>query len=259
MLPHRERCSYVTAGRSGAVNSVDWAILHGVVVPISGAWPLFDRVLAFISNNDLFKGFIVMSTVWWLWLRQESAAQGEEGRDVRGHLIATLIACLVGLALARVLAESLPFRERPFALPEFNGAFTISREHAGLDEWSSFPSDHATLFVALAVGVWCAHARTGALLFAYVMVVVLLPRIYLGMHYPTDILGGGIIGGTIVWVANLTPVRQRLTHPFLEWHRLSPGTFYACAFLLTSQIAVLFDPVRKAAQFAAKLTHTDLG
>jgi hypothetical protein len=40
---------------------------------------------------------------------------------------------------------------------------------------------------------------------------------------------------------------------------LSPGTFYACAFLLTSQIAVLFDPVRKAAQFAAKLTHTDLG
>jgi undecaprenyl-diphosphatase len=241
------------------VNIIDWAILHGVVVPISGASPVFDRLLAFISNNDLFKGFIVMSIVWWLWLRQESATDRESSQEVREHLIATLLACLVGLAVARGLAHSLPFRGRPFSLPEFSGAFTMSREHVGLDEWSSFPSDHATLFVALAVGVWCAHARAGALLFAYVMIVVLLPRIYLGMHYPTDILVGGLIGGGIAWVANLKPVRQRLAHPFMEWHRLSPGTFYACAFLLTSQIAVLFDPVRKVAHFAAVLTASGAG
>src|SRR5262249_31855041 len=118
---------------------------------------------------------------------------------------------------------------------------------------------HATLFVALAVGVWCAHARAGALLLAYVTLVVLLPRIYLGMHYPTDIFAGAAIGGGIAWLANLKPARQRLPHPLLEWHRLSPGTFYACAFLLTSQIAVLFDPVRKVAHFAANLTSTGVG
>lgn len=241
------------------MNILDWAILHGLVVPVSGAWPLLDRLVSFIANNDLFKGFIAMSVVWWLWLRQEPTTNREDNRDVREHLIATLIACLVALALARVLAQTLPFRPRPFSLSVFDGSFALSRAYAGFDEWSSFPSDHATLFIALAVGVWCAHARAGLLLLIYVTVMILLPRVYLGMHYPTDILVGGAIGALIAWALNLAPVRQRIARPFLQWHQFSPGTFYACAFLLTSQIAVLFDPVRKAARFAAALTQSGVG
>src|SRR4051794_2837527 len=86
--------------RERAVNIVDWAILHYVVVPVSGAWPLLDRLVAFISNNDLFKGFIAMSLIWWLWLRQESTRDDPSSREVREHLIATLLACLVALTVA---------------------------------------------------------------------------------------------------------------------------------------------------------------
>jgi hypothetical protein len=34
---------------------------------------------------------------------------------------------------------------------------------------------------------------------------------------------------------------------------VSPDSLYACAYLLTAQIAVLFDPVRHVARFAADL------
>jgi undecaprenyl-diphosphatase len=152
------------------------------------------------------------------------------------------------------MANELPFRPRPLALPEFANAFHISRERlVGIDEWSSFPSDHATLFVALATGAWFACRRMGWVLFVYTFIAILAPRVYLGMHYPTDILAGALIGIAIAWFMHLERVRSAIARPFTYWQLRSPGSFYACAFLLTSQIAVLFDPVRRVARFAADL------
>jgi membrane-associated phospholipid phosphatase len=227
---------------------------------VSGTWPEFDLVVVFLTSSDLFKGFLVMGTIWWLWFRDTlKPASIPPDPAVRGQVMATLLAGLVALVVARALAESLPFRMRPLALPEYAHAFTLSRERlAGIDEWSAFPSDHATLFAALAAGAWFACRRLGAILFVYTVIVILAPRVYLGMHYPTDVLAGALIGIAIAWAAHLIPVRERISRPFLAWQTRSPGTFYASAFLLTSMIAVLFDPVRRAARFAAELSSLTL-
>jgi undecaprenyl-diphosphatase len=167
------------------------------------------------------------------------------------QVMVTLLAGLVALFVARAMAHELPFRVRPFALPEFADVFTVSRARMGnLDEWSSFPSDHATLFAALATGAWFANRRLGAMLWAYCLVVILAPRVYLGMHYPTDVLMGAFIGIAIAWLLHTPSIRGAISAPLLQWQQRSPATFYASAFLLTSQIAVLFDPVRNVAHFA---------
>jgi undecaprenyl-diphosphatase len=138
----------------------------------------------------------------------------------------------------------LPFRPRPFSTPEFAHSFALGRAQRGLDTWTAFPSDHATLFAALAVGLWFASRRAGWALCIYVLVVVMLPRLYLGMHYPTDLLAGAVIGVVIAWLVNSDALRPLIAGPLTRWQTWSPASFYACAFLLTSQIAVLFDPVR---------------
>jgi membrane-associated phospholipid phosphatase len=237
------------------LNAFDSAILHAAA-RVSGASPDFDLMLVFISANHLFKGFIVMGAIWWLWFRDpRPVPTSPQEASVREQVMVTLLAGLLALFIARMLAHELPFRMRPFALPEFANAFTVSRPRlGGLDEWSSFPSDHATLFAALATGAWFACRRLGILLWAYTFIVILVPRVYLGMHYPTDILVGALIGIAIAWAVHVTPIRSWIARPFLHWHERSPGTFYASAFLLTSQIAVLFDPVRHVARFAADLT-----
>src|SRR3546814_14254760 len=56
-----------------------------------------------------------------------------------------------------------------------------------LDGWSSFPSDHAVLFSGLAVAVWIQSWRGGLLFAIWALVVVCLPRVYLGYRYPTDL------------------------------------------------------------------------
>ena len=204
----------------------------------SGSHPSFDFWVSVLADSDLFKGYVVMAFVWAIWFMSDTAR-------TREHIAATLLGCLIALAVARGLAAMLPFRPRPFSTPAFAHSFALGRAQRGLDTWTAFPSDHATLFAALAAGVWFASRRAGWLLLVYVIVVVMLPRLYLGMHYPTDLLAGGAVGVVIAWLVNSHALRLRIAGPLTRWHTWSPASFYACAFLLTSQIAVLFDPVRR--------------
>jgi membrane-associated phospholipid phosphatase len=236
------------------MNAFDRGILDAAA-QVSGAAPDLELVIVFVTANHIFKGFIVMGAIWWLWFRDaRKPVDTPLDTSVREQVMVTLLAGLVALVVARVLAHELPFRLRPFALPEYANVFTVSRPRLGrLDEWSSFPSDHATLFAALATGAWFACRRLGVMLWVYTFIVILAPRVYLGMHYPTDILVGALIGVAIAWAVHVSVVRRYIAKPFLQWQVRSPGTFYASAFLLTSQIAVLFDPVRHVARFAADM------
>ena len=83
-----------------------------------------------------------------------------------------------------------------------NGGFFIND--------NSFPSDHAGLFYALATTIFLVSRRTGIIMFIYVTLVVIVPRLYLLLHYPTDIMAGGS-SASCVWASppsQATPSRQ---------------------------------------------------
>jgi len=62
----------------------------------------------------------------------------------------------------------------------------------------SFPSGHATFFMALAVSIFFLHKKAGYLfmLFAF---LISIARIAAGVHLPLDILGGFIFGALIAF------------------------------------------------------------
>jgi undecaprenyl-diphosphatase len=62
----------------------------------------------------------------------------------------------------------------------------------------SFPSDHATVAFALALVVmlWSPRLGTWMLLLA---LLIALSRVVVGVHYPTDILAGMLIGSVTAW------------------------------------------------------------
>ena len=67
-----------------------------------------------------------------------------------------------------------------------------------LAHWSSFPSDHAVLFGALATGLFWISKPAGLLAWFWTFVVVLLPRLFLGLHFLSDIYGGLVFGMLII-------------------------------------------------------------
>jgi len=214
----------------------------------------FDSLLAFVSTNDLLKGSVLTAVVWGLWF--------QPSKDLhirRERLVATIVACFLALFLARMLAGVLPFRPRPMSDTTLNFRLPYGADRRPLEATSSFPSDHAVLFFTLATGIWFISRPIGWPILGYVLVVICLPRLYLGLHYLSDLLVGGLIGAGLASLANDNRVRTRISAPALHWLETSPGLFYACAFLITSQIANLFDPLRKIASFAFIYARTLLG
>jgi membrane-associated phospholipid phosphatase len=60
----------------------------------------------------------------------------------------------------------------------------------------SFPSDHAVMAGAVAAGVWLANRRLG-MLAALAALVMAFARVYVGAHYPGDVLAGLLFGAAV--------------------------------------------------------------
>jgi undecaprenyl-diphosphatase len=77
----------------------------------------------------------------------------------------------------------------------------------------SFPSDHATAAFAIAVAVLLRQRRWGLALVALATVVA-VGRVFLGLHYPTDVLAGAALGSATavaLWLPAARTALDRLT------------------------------------------------
>ncbi len=94
-----------------------------------------------------------------------------------------------------ILTEAIRFayhRLRPFVALGFTPLV--------VDNSYAFPSGHATFFFALATAVWFFNKKWGWRFFAAAAIIG-LARIFAGVHWPSDIVGGALIGIGSAWLA----------------------------------------------------------
>jgi undecaprenyl-diphosphatase len=171
---------------------------------------------------------------------------------VRRHafLLVTLLGAMAGTVVTVMLTYVLPYRPRPvlgardfFLVPE-----GIEVAPGPVSAPNSFPSDHATLFVGIALGLLVLTRAVGVPLLLYVCGAILFPRRYFGLHYPTDVLAGALVGLLAVGTAALLfsrhlPTQRLAIRALCRAHR-RPSIFYGLLALLTVEIAILFTGIR---------------
>jgi undecaprenyl-diphosphatase len=207
----------------------------------SGHWALLDWLVLFAERNELIKGAAIMAAYWWLWFSHEPR------QPTRRNLLLALLGAIVSLIVARALASSLPFRVRPMYSPDLDYQAPYlpagARPYA-FENWSAFPSDHAALLFALSFGLWRCSRLLGAVAMAFAAIWVCLVRIYLGIHFPSDIMIGTAIG-IVCTYATMKLGTERMGNTVLSFEQDHPSWFYAAMFLITFEFALLFDDVRQ--------------
>ncbi|MGR3344183.1 MAG: phosphatase PAP2 family protein [Paracoccaceae bacterium] len=210
-------------------------LLNGLL----GQFNALDNFMAHLAENPVFKGLPPMIAFWLLWFRTD-----EETGKRRGQLLGCLAVATFALLAARTLSVFAPYRPRPLHIPEIAlvDPFDLSGNY--LSGWSAFPSDHAALFFSIAVSFWLIDRRIGKLALAHALLVVLVPRIIIGLHWPSDIIAGAILGAAIAAVA-LPVLARRASHS--GWANLADHKaelFYPFMFLVTFQVATMFESAR---------------
>jgi undecaprenyl-diphosphatase len=91
---------------------------------------------------------------------------------------------------------------------------------------SSFPSDHMTGSMAIAMALWYYNRKLGTPL-VLVSLFIGLSRIYVGHHYPTDVLGGILVGAIAALLVNKLAIGQKILEkiPFSQKNKVLPNHF----------------------------------
>lgn len=118
-------------------------------------------------------------------------------KKTRKFGMAVLFAVLVGTLLTNLVMKPLFARPRPYIYYADNPVFMSWHEFAGghLESEKSFPSGHTTAAFELGVAIFLVMKNKKiAWIFPVFSALVGLSRIYLMVHYVTDVIGGVFVG-----------------------------------------------------------------
>lgn len=165
--------------------SVDVAVFHFINVTLAN--PAGDVLWPLITDYDRFPAVRIILGALWLVLVIRGGARG---RTVAFLLIPVLF-CADKLSSA--LIKELVSRPRP--CHEIGGVPVVQGIHMLVDcgAGKSFPSSHAVNNFAVAT-LFSRYYRRWRWAFYAWAALVALSRPAVGVHYPSDILGGAVIG-----------------------------------------------------------------
>lgn len=105
------------------------------------------------------------------------------------------LSMVIGLIFTNLILKNWIARVRPYELID-GLTILVSKPH----DWS-FPSGHTTNSLAAALVMFHLLPRKYGIPALVLAIVIALSRLYVGVHYPTDVLGGALIAAVAAWCA----------------------------------------------------------
>ena len=179
-------------------------LLHDVValndLAEDATWPR-GIVTAFANYGVVLFGALLV-LAWW------------QGRTER-NLERTVRAILAGVGVLLAVAVNQPIVNTVHEARPYTALRNVTLlVHRSVDP--SFPSDHATMAGAVSIGLMLTSWRIGLAACALALFMA-FSRVYVGAHYPVDVLVGLELGGIVAATVQLaTPHGVRIARSLLR-------------------------------------------
>jgi membrane-associated phospholipid phosphatase len=254
----------------GAIDQHAYQLLNG----LSGRSWFLDALAGLALDSPLFKAGVIGAAFVFAWYHGRADADLARARRV---LMVTFGAALIVVAISKTMSHQI-VEPRPYVeaqkveylkdgklieAPRWqhrvplegtgrNKAQALARGTIGDGDMGAFPSDHAAFYLTIALGIFLACRRAGAVAIGWTLIVTLGSRIVTGAHSPWQVVAGGLIGLAVllplVWLSN-----RFLRRPFdriAGWTFRWPGLSAALVFLAAFEITETLEGIHQVAGFA---------
>jgi undecaprenyl-diphosphatase len=173
--------------------------------PDTPAWLIS---LATLVARDLITIVPVLIVALWLW-----GPRSQVGSQ-RRLVLKTAIALACALTVSWLIGSLYP-HPRPFVIG-------LGHQFLAHDATESYPSNHGTIIFTFAIAFFCWHRAWSGVVLLAAGLAIAWSRIFLGVHWPMDMLGGLLLGMLSCLVAQVTWhfCGQRLLHNISSLYRL---------------------------------------
>ena len=175
---------------------MDWSIVQSLNGFLAHHDAIEDPLLAYVQAGEAL--FLLLLVVLCAFARHERFA------PVRRAAVAAGLSAGLGLLVVKIITEFYD-RARPFV--GHPNLLHLFAKHAAD---ASFPSDHATASMAIAVAFLLRRRLAWGVLTIVFAVILDFGRVAAGFHYPTDVVAGASIGALAALVLWAPPLRRRV-------------------------------------------------
>lgn len=185
--------------------------LFQLINNLAGRWWFLDFLGIFFAKYLIFVMFFAAVSLFIVW-------KDEAQKKIYQNAAFKIFSAVAFGYILKIIVQFAYQRPRPFVVYE---VFKLIDKSAD----ASFPSGHTVLVFALAFSIYFYNKKLGAL-FLVLAALVGFGRIFVGVHYPLDVLGGIFIGALSAFI-----VQKYLSHPLTVlkaglsalFSRLKPG------------------------------------
>ena len=208
-----------------------------------------DTLALIFLSVDALRTAILVALVIGIW------EYGKIKNDLSANkrVLAILFSIVLTLAIIEIM-NALIQSPRPVVVLEsriHSPIITSDTKSLWQDGWvrnpkhGSFPSDTVALLATIAVGLFLWNKAIGLLAIFFVVFAGILPRLYFGLHYPSDMLTGFLIAILSSLIVEKVKLFNFISEKLLAFQTRFPYVFGVFGFYLAYIIADKFILLRK--------------